>query len=285
MKKVLLFIGLSLFIVGIFLIITYFLNRDSGKGALQVTSVPKSRVYLDGKNIGETPLCKCDDFKEMITVGTHTVKLIPLSGNYRSFEEKITITSGVLTVIDRIFGEGAFSSGSIISLTKIRDKNDAQVSIISFPDKTFVNLDNSNTPSGMTPLLLKGITESDHELKIAKEGYAEKNLRIRALKGHRLEAVVFLAVSENTSSSAIPTITPSITPSISPTTIKQVIILQTPTGFLRVREDASLSSLQISQVNPGEKYELISEETGWYQIKLSGGILGWISSQYAQVED
>jgi uncharacterized protein YgiM (DUF1202 family) len=58
--------------------------------------------------------------------------------------------------------------------------------------------------------------------------------------------------------------------------------LQTPTGFLRVRDQASLNGAEIGQVKPGETYALLDEQTGWYQIKLTNGKTGWISSQYAQ---
>jgi uncharacterized protein YgiM (DUF1202 family) len=61
----------------------------------------------------------------------------------------------------------------------------------------------------------------------------------------------------------------------------KVIILSTPTGFLRVRQDSSITSTEISQINPGETYSLLEEKTGWYKIKLTDGKEGWISSQYA----
>jgi uncharacterized protein YgiM (DUF1202 family) len=62
-----------------------------------------------------------------------------------------------------------------------------------------------------------------------------------------------------------------------------VLILQTPTGFLRVRDQASLNGAEIGQIKPGETYQLLDDKTtGWYQIQLTNGKTGWISSQYAQ---
>jgi uncharacterized protein YgiM (DUF1202 family) len=57
--------------------------------------------------------------------------------------------------------------------------------------------------------------------------------------------------------------------------------LQTPTGFLRVRDQASLGGAEIGQVKPGETYTLLDEQSGWYKIKFNNKE-GWISSQYAQ---
>lgn len=263
--------------VAIFFIIVLILNRDSVKGALQVTSSPKSKVYLDGQYVGETPVCKCEA-SQMIKSGSHTVKLIANSGNFSPFEEKISIEPSVLTVIDRTFGQGASSQGSIINLTPISDKKDAQVSIVSFPDKTEVSLDSS--VSGFTPLLLKGLTESDHEIKLKKTGYMEKSVRLHAVPGYKLEALVYLGLAPfNASASALPEASPSAAPSIS-----KILILDTPTRFLRVRSDSSLNATQSATVNPGEKYDLISEKEGWFEIKLNDGKTGWVSSQYAEKE-
>ncbi len=284
MKRFLFILGLLITTIGIFILIVYFFSKDAGRGALQVTSNPKSKVYLDGKLIGETPLCKCDA-DQTIQAGSYTIKLIPVQGNFRSFEEKITISSSVLTVVDRTFGEGAFSSGSIISLVKLNEKDETELSVVTFPDKAILTLDNSQSPSGVSPLLLKDLTESDHELKVSKEGYIDKVLRIRTIKGYRLEATVTLSVLPDvSSSSAFPEISPTETPVEEASPSAKVTILQTPTGFLRVREDATTASTEITRVNPGEEYEFLDEKNGWYKIKLNDSEEGWVSGQYTTKE-
>lgn len=279
MKKVLLVILPPLVAIIIFIVVTIILNKNASKGALQVTSVPKSKVFFNGKLLGETPFCKCEQ-NDMLDTGEYTIKLVPDDSKFSPFESKITISPSVLTVVDRTFGEGGLSQGSIIDLTSISDKKEAQILIVSFPDKANVYLDNNL--SGTSPLLLKNITESDHEIKLSKEGYKEKAVRIRAIKGYKLESIVFLSINQditNASSSALPELSPVPSPSQN-----QVTILNTQTGFLRVREEATISSLQIGTVNPGEKYELISEKNGWFEIKLKDGKTGWVSSQYAKKE-
>jgi hypothetical protein len=167
----------------VFVVIFIVANKTTNKGALQVTSSPISKVYVDGKLIGQTPLCKCE-VNDMITTGIHSVRLVSLQGNLEPFEEKITIAPSVLTVVDRTFGPGSSSQGSVISLTSISDKKDAQVLVVSFPDKSQVFLDNN--PSGLSPILLKGLTVSDHEIKITKDGYKDKTLKIRTVAGYKL---------------------------------------------------------------------------------------------------
>src|SRR5580692_11243159 len=117
MKKIISVFIISFFLaLAIFLGIQYYINIHSEKGALQVTSSPESKVYVNGSYIGQTPLCKCQN-TDMIAPGDYTISLVPVDSSLQEFQEKITISQGVLTVVDRKFGTDGQSEGSIISLT------------------------------------------------------------------------------------------------------------------------------------------------------------------------
>jgi uncharacterized protein YgiM (DUF1202 family) len=262
-----------------FSIVIFLLTLNKDKGALQITSSPNASVYINGRLIGKTPLCKCEA-KDMLSEGEYTVRLVPESGDYEPFEQKITISPKVLTVVDKNFAPKGLDSASIISLLAISDKKDAQVSVASFPSSSQIYLDNNL--QGQSPILLKNITESDHELKITRDGYLDKIVRIRAILGYKLDALVYLGLNPNISSSSSLTIPVQSTPAASLNT-KKVKVLDTPTGFLRVRKEPLLSSLEIDQVKPGESFELVDEKIGWFEIKLQDGKIGWVSSQYAEI--
>lgn len=69
--------------------------------------------------------------------------------------------------------------------------------------------------------------------------------------------------------------------------IKQIIVLDTPTGYLNVRLGAGTNFQKIGQIKPGEVYELISEDQangGWYQVKLASDQTGWVSRKYVQIK-
>ncbi|MDP2637467.1 MAG: PEGA domain-containing protein [Candidatus Levybacteria bacterium] len=279
MKKVLLFLAPLFVAVTIFFIILFFLNNKSGKGALQVTSVPKSAVYLDEKLIGTTPLCACE-LPQMIDVGDYTIKLVPSEGGFRPFEEKIIINKGTLTVVDRTFADSGSSDASVISLSPLSGKKDIEILVISLPDKANVFLDNN--PVGITPLLLKNVSESDHDLRITRDGYKDKSLKIKTALGFKLSSLIFLGVNPDLSEQApVASISAEPTPTID---LPTVLILNTPTGSLNVRESSSISSAKVGEVKPGESYELIEEVQGWFKIKLSDDEIGWISSSYAVKE-
>ena len=276
MKRFLFIVVPLLIAVALFGIIMFFLTRNKDKGALQVTSAPDSKVYINGNPIGQTPLCKCQ-LKDMLQEGAYTIQLVPIKGDFQPFEQKITISSKVLTVVDRTFSQQGLATGSVISLSPIDDKTDAQISVISFPKDARVFLDNNL--QGQSPILLKKITQSDHELKLSKDGYKDKIVRIRTVLGYKLEALIFLGINPDVATASA---APIASKSAAPVQTKKVLILDTPTGFLRVRSSASLGGAEIAQIKPGESYELLSEKTSWYEIKLKNGKTGWISSQYAR---
>ncbi len=306
MKRfILLIFPIILVVIIVFGIFKLFILSDSGKGALQVTSHPLSKVYLNNAFIGNTPLCLCET-NTMIAAGDYTIRLVPLDSTFEEFTEKIMLTKGVLTVVDRKFGKGATSEGSIISLTPLANAKATELLILSFPDKANVLLDSDT--SGTTPLSLKNLTDSDHTLKLRRNGYLDKNVRIRTPLGYRLTATVYLALNE--ANTPVPTVEPapsgsattptiSVTPSAGPTlkftptptptkvnpTSKAgstVTILSTPNGFLRVRESPSVSSAEVARVKPGETYTTLEEQPGWYKIKTTDGTVGWISADYAK---
>src|SRR6266550_5833066 len=131
MKKIVVVFVISFILaLGLFLGIQYYLNIRSEKGALQVTSSPTSKVYLNDAFLGQTPLCKCQA-SDMVVPGDYTVRLVPQDSSLQEFQEKITVSQGVLTVVDRKFGKNGQSEGSIITLTPLDDKSKAQLLVVS----------------------------------------------------------------------------------------------------------------------------------------------------------
>lgn len=273
MKKVLLFIIPLIFLASGVLLFMIFVSKNSAKGALQVTAIPKSTVYLDGKVIGQTPFCKCSG-DEMIKEGDYTIRLVPADGISSPFEEKIRITKSVMTVVDRTFAGGT-SEGYIISLSPLEETKTLALQVISFPDKAQVLVDENSI--GQTPLLTKDLTESDHEVKLTKSGYNDKTIRIRTILGYKLTVLAFLGVNFASMSTPTPISTPSAA-----LAKEKVVILRTPTGFLRVREEPNLTSAEIGRVYLNETFEMLEEKKGWFKIRLNDEKTGWISTQYAK---
>lgn len=283
MKKILfIFIPSIVLAIFLFIVLQVFLLKKFDKGALQVTSQPQSKVYLNGEYIGVTPLSKNKD-EDRISVGDYEIKLIPSDSSFPEFRDTITITKSALTVVDHKFDKGGFAEGSNIVLIPTKDKKKAEIMVVTFPDGVDVELDEQ--PKGKTPLVIKDVAISGHTLTLRKDGYKEKVVRVQTPPGHQLKATVYLSVvTDLTELTASPAA--ALVPSGSPTptvAFGKVKILATPNGFLRVRKSASTVSEEVARVNTGDEVELVSEETiGWFEVKLPDGVTGFISSQYAK---
>lgn len=267
-RKILLIFSPVIILTIVFISLLVFLNRNSGKGALQVTSLPKSKVYINAELVGETPLCLCQ-LSQMLKAGSYNIKLDPGKPGLTPFETQIEVSPNVLTAVDRSFDLAGTSQGSVVNLRKLNDSKQTELLVISSPNKASVSLDNS--PVGTTPLSLKDLTISDHDIKLSKDGYKDKIVKVKTVPGYSLEAKVYLGINtkllEETPIASAPA---------------KLKILSTPTGFLRVREDSNVDSSEIGQVKPGEEYEIIEDKVGWFKIRLSESSVGWISADYAQ---
>jgi hypothetical protein len=275
-KKLLSLISVILIFIGFFLffqVVTSILPK--GKGALQVTSNVKAKVLLNGKEIGATPLCKCEE--ERIDEGNYTVQIIP-DDSSNTYTVKVKVGKNVLTAVDRTFLPGSYASSHTLYLEKILS-SEPQLFVSSLPNGALVALDGND--EGVTPLLEKKVSASEHEIELQKGGYGKKTIRVRTVPGYKLivEAVLGTLPSANED---LPGNEPPVTPTPTGVQISKIKILDTPTGFLRVRANANINSSEIGRVNPGDELLLLAEENGWFQIELPGGDRGWISSGYAQ---
>ena len=65
-------------------------------------------------------------------------------------------------------------------------------------------------------------------------------------------------------------------------TKSSILIKDTPTGFLRVREEPAITASEEARVKPGDQFDLLEENSGWFKIEYEKGKQGWVYSQYAE---
>jgi hypothetical protein len=137
-------------------------------------------------------------------------------------------------------------------------------------------------PRGFAPYKTSTISPADHQITVRSTGYVDRVMTVRTYVGYRLTVFAKLARGEPGPDGASTKIEP---PKV------YVQILDTPTGFLRVRTQAGTAGEEIAEVKPGSKYPYLSEDSslGWYEIQyeepkpgLPDGIKGWVSSQYSK---
>lgn len=278
-RRIFLLIATLLILVGIFILVRVIAGviAPRGRGALQITTSVKAEAFLSGKSVGQTPVCLCDN--KTIPAGDYDLKIIPKESTLAPFTAKITVNPGVLTAVDRTFLPGALSSTYILTLEKTNEP-DPSVFISSIPSVALVTLDSQS--QGVTPLEMKTISASEHEVEIERIGFAKKTVRIRAVAYYKLVVNVILGTEVTGSEIGETTPSPALTQTISPAPIQpQVKILDTPTGFLRVRATPSVGAAEVGRVNPGESYTFVDENDSWFEIQLTNGTRGWVSKTYA----
>lgn len=222
------------------------------------TNLPSDAV-LDNVPIGKTPIQK-----ENLSPGEHLLKL---SSGTAFWQGYVKLYSGTLAIVNReLASSEASSSGEIITLGPGQG-----VTISSNPSSSDVEIDGKSV--GSTPIAISNITAGEHQFNISHANYLKRSIRSIVTPGYNLSLSVDLAISEAdlTQISSEP-VKESVT----------LVVLQTPTGFLRVRDQASVSGSEIEQVKPGDKLILLEELPNWDRVRLPDGKEGYVSSSYIQ---
>ncbi len=290
MKKLLLVFTTSL-ILGGCTVQSLFNKSPAG---LDISTTPVSTVFLNGKNVGNTPYSD-----KSLAAGSYTVKLVPEAGvaGLEPYETKVTLAGAVSTVISHTFAVAdTDTQGYTLSLQQDPTGKTA-LSVISDPDTVTVTID--GTPHGFTPLSSVEIAPGAHQVNVVSPGYVAEDVSVNAVKGYNLviniklaSQTISLAPATTATVSAEPSPVPSPTiaarasssPSPSPTpevTKPYVVVNQTGTGWLRVRKDASATSDELGKANVGEKlpYLGVTTDTGWFKVQFEGQP-GYVSGQY-----
>ncbi len=250
----------------VLIIFNFFVPKASG---LLVETSPASTVYVNGEEVGRTP------YTSLKSPGEITLRLIPDSfGTPLSpYEEKINLVSGVETVIRRYFGANETATeGEVLSFEKLSSKNISGITVITDPEGAQITID--GVSKGVSPYTTSEIEQGVKNIKLSAEGLKDREIEVNLVAGYKLVAFIKLAKVETVKKAEVKN-----------ETIKMVKILETPTGFLRVRKEASSSASEVGRVSEGEEYELIDENTqgDWYKISPEKNIVGWVTSQYSEI--
>lgn len=231
-------------------------KQTSGISILSQPS--EAAVFINDKEVGKTPYeDKNLDIKDYI---------IKLSKEGASWQGKVSLTAGTVTVINRdLSPDPTSSAGETLSLKKGKG-----LTITSSPAGADVEIDGKSY--GKTPVTLD-IESGDRTILINQTNYLKRSIRANLPKGYNLTISVDLALSEADLSKIQTLVT---------TKTLEVVVKNTPTGFLRVRNKASLIGVEIARVKPGDILILLEELGSWDRVRLSNNTEGFVSSEYVE---
>lgn len=247
-------------------------------GGIIIETVPEASVFINGSLVGETP------YKGSFKAGTILLRLVPKgsSENLIPFETSLTLAPGIETVVGRNFRVSeSDSSGYVISFEKTGAQTAGLVAI-SQPDNAQILID--GVSRGFSPYKVSAIAPAKHTITIKSPEYSDFSMTVQTIVGYRLTFYAKLGKENNQDSFP--------GDKSRGTVVKMVNILNTPTGYLRVRSEPGVGGEEIAQVKPGESFPYLDIDvaTGWIEIQyeatksgLPSGIVGWISGDYATV--
>lgn len=281
MKKKLSLLLVLVVIFVIFVVLKFFiLNKQKETGELKIISSPTASIFLDSNLIGKTP------YTDKYKVGDFVIKLIPegTASDTASWNGKISIYKNALTYVNRELGSSDISSaGEIFTTSKMpqapKNPGTGEIYVETEPQGAIITLDSDE--KGVAPSLMENVPTGDHELSVFLPGFFRRTQKVNVDTGYRVNASFKLAIdsSQKTADQTVSTSNASNSAVLTATKPK-ITIKDTPTGWLRVRESPSIDASESGRVNPGESFDLLDEQSGWYKINVDGKD-GWVSAQYS----
>ncbi len=285
-NKLILLTALMLLFVGYVTIKFFILDKQNIYGRLKIISSPIAAIFIDNLAVGKTP------YEDKYKIGEFLIKLIP-EGNATetaSWQGKIKIYKNVLSYVNFELGSSDISTaGEIFTVTKtekpLKNSNKGEIYVETEPNGAIVYLDNDE--KGVAPVILADVLRGDHELSVFMPGFFRRTQKINITPGYRVNAYFKLAIDQTQRPSSEKSIgLVGEKDSTETAKIKGIVVVikETPTGWLRVREEPSLSASETAKVKPGERFEFLEEKEGWYKIRFDGKE-GWVSSVYSDKEN
>lgn len=277
---------------------------------VQMTDSTAASVYLNDNYVEKTPFISRE-----LNPGEYVLKIQPDDPELIPYETKITLRSGLLTVVTwQLANRPELSGGVIYEMEPINLKNKSELSFATIPDGAIITV--SGKDKIFSPAVVPDVTPGHIEFEVTLPSYGTQKHTINAIPGYRMLVTVKLA-KENVATptpepaeiqqetqpdtQATPTATPvvnlpqqtasvSATPTIPIGTGRQVLIQ--PTNFyvdgvevLRVRDLPSSNGKEVGFAQVGKTYTYLgTTENNFLNIQFNE-VSGWVSNQYAQLTD
>ncbi len=265
------------------------LDKQNDFGVMRILSVPSTNVFIDNVNVGKTP------YDQKTKVGEHIVKLIPSqeATPTAQWEGKVNVYKNSLSYVNRELGDSDNTSAgevyTVVAMSPGAKAGDyGELFVDTDPPGAIVSVDNDE--KGVASLLIAPMLNGAHEVSLYLPGFVRRTQKVNVVAGRRINAIYKLAVDkfsqEKIASLSAPRKIASDSASVAtplPAGTKQILVKETPTGWLRVRAEPSIAASEEARLDTGSKYTLLEERPNWYRIKYDDKNDGWVAAEYAQI--
>ena len=276
-KNIIRAVVVTAFLVLIIIIVALYAigTKPRPAGLLVIANIPAS-VYVDGQLGGKTP------YEATFLKNNVNIRVVPDDLTVgKEYEVSVPLSQGLKSVVKKEFNLDENLESSYLVFFEKKEAKNPSLGVETIPDGSQIYID--GTPRGFAPYILDLVSQGEHQLTIKNTGYNDMEILVKTLPDYNLRVVAKLSKIADVLSAS----------DISNQNAVYIAILDTPTGYLRVRAEPDSSAIEIHQVNPGEKYLLLEESSDmkWYKIQLQepapglpDGISGWVSAEYSQKE-
>jgi hypothetical protein len=141
--------------------------------------------------------------------------------------------------------------------------------------------------SEKSKFFINDIWASQTQVRLMKDGEIIKPNEEKEYIFKAKSPLEFGNVSENFDLVSTSSVKLSTAPIVIKVNIKKpegtiIEVLETETGYLRVRENADFNSDEVERISPGERYFVIESQNGFHHIDLGNGKKGWVYSKYVK---
>lgn len=251
---------------------------------LKINSEPKgAEVYIDDTQVGTTPY-----FADNLTKGEYKVR-VHING-YETQEFRVNVDNTYsINVNIKLFPRPV-----PLNISKFEDSNNLykiysnseQIlsntqmwvnSIVYFNETRGINIDNMGNNKELIFdyfIDFKGnlfnsrgeLTTKDNINKVSKGAYLGNSNQGQGLSKEARETYLSL-----TGGQVLQT--------------KSATVLETGTGWLRVRSGPSVDSSEIQKINVGDTFSVLDEQNGWSKLQIDQSTTGWALKDYLDIEE
>jgi hypothetical protein len=137
------------------------------QGQIEVQSAPPgAKVYLDDVPVGSAPMTV-----DEVATGTHRVRLV--LADYAEWNQQVTVVTNNTAVV----------AGTMAGLP-------GTIEVRSTPADASVFVDGQER--GITPLLLSGVPQGEHEVKVTKQGFSDWQQQLMVAPNAKVQAAATL---------------------------------------------------------------------------------------------
>ncbi|MCX7928478.1 MAG: PEGA domain-containing protein [Patescibacteria group bacterium] len=149
-----------------------------------VNTEPKSFVFVNGLNVGETP------YEGIYTPGEIAIEVVPLNSDFLAYQTKLDLVEGVKTFFS--YNSGLTEDQTSVAIVSFEKGFNKETGIVIVSEPYDVTVFVNGVKVGLTPYK-SNLSQGEYLLSFEKEGYQSKSFLVKVIEGYKLTTWIKLS--------------------------------------------------------------------------------------------